>query len=71
MDPEACLEQIRRGYIESDFDLIKYGCEDLLEWINKGGFIPISTEPQLSALLRMSLSYGRMGGKHNAVSLSY
>ena len=57
MDPNACLERLRIAYCENDFDEIEAAANDLLSWINKGGFLPQTSEPQLSAMLIMSIEY--------------
>lgn len=58
IDPSACLERIRKAYGTNDFAEVRYATEDLLAWIRGGGFLPAVSEPQLSALLIMALSYG-------------
>ncbi len=59
MDPSACLERIREAYGCNDYAEIQAGCVDLLAWLRKAGAVPITTESQLSALLIMSIAYGK------------
>lgn len=58
MDPQATLERIRRGYLESDYAQIVTGATLLLEYLRTGESPPTPSEPELSALLIMALSYG-------------
>lgn len=59
MDPNACLERLRGAYGSSDYDEVQNASSDLLNWVHKGGFLPTVTEPQLSTLLIMAVSYGK------------
>jgi len=57
MDPQVCLEQIRVAYGCNDWDELADACDDLRNWIRKGGFIPSIDEPTLSALVIMAYGY--------------
>ena len=40
MDPTACLARIIDAIEDEDEDEVKYACEDLRTWLDKGGFPP-------------------------------
>ena len=44
MDPDACINRIRRALDGLDLDEVAYACEDLREWLGKGGFPPSNFE---------------------------
>ena len=44
MDPQACLRRLLDAIQNQDRDEIQYACEDLAEWIAKGGFLPTMLE---------------------------
>ncbi len=53
------LERIRSAYSVGAHASLKAACGDLLAWIREGGDLLTITEPQLTALAVMSLSYAR------------
>ena len=40
MDPNACFESFLDAISEHDIDEAKYTKEDLISWLNRGGFEP-------------------------------
>ncbi len=44
MDPNACIDRIRRALDGLDLDEAGYACDDLYDWLRKGGFPPTNFE---------------------------
>ena len=40
MDPQACFERITTSIAEEDYEEAFYACNDMIEWIARGGFEP-------------------------------
>lgn len=40
MDPQACLERVLQAWDYGDGEEFTYACEDLAQWLDRGGFVP-------------------------------
>lgn len=40
MDPTACLERLQDAHLSDDKEETIAACQDLMDWINKGGANP-------------------------------
>lgn len=54
MDPNECLSQIVDTFCEQDWREFKVICDDLNEWLTKGGFVPKLKRVHLDILLTMA-----------------
>ena len=41
MDPQACFARITSAMAEGDYEEAFYACNDMIEWLGKGGFLPV------------------------------
>ena len=56
MDPQACFARITDAMAEGDYEEAFYACNDMIDWLAKGGF-----EPSIS----------QSSGYHHYVSLAF
>ena len=40
MDPTHCLHRIEDALLDRDFEDADWACEDLNDWLNRGGYEP-------------------------------
>lgn len=62
MDPNATLDTALRALAENDREGAAYKLDQLLEWINKGGFLPtVRSQPCNDANIRIYTVYKKGG----------
>ena len=42
MDPQVCFVRILDAIADDDREEAFYACNDMIEWLNKGGFYPVA-----------------------------
>ena len=54
MDPQAAWDRLQDAYCEGDWEEVRELAESLLDWLNRGGFSPVTTpaEPHDTARQR-------------------